>query len=81
MDGIKIQSRVGPDGVLKLSLPLGPGEANADVVVTIQRLPTVDSQQVDKPWQQFLDETFGSCAGLGLERGSQGDYEQREAID
>jgi hypothetical protein len=75
MDGIQIQSRVGPDGVLKFSLPLGPADANAEVVVTIQRLPSVDSQQVDKPWQQFLDETFGSCAGLGLERASQGEFD------
>jgi hypothetical protein len=81
MQGIQIQSRVGPDGVLHLSLPLGPDDANADVVVTVQRLPAGDERPLNKPWQQFLDDTFGSGAGMGLERGPQGEFEQREAID
>jgi hypothetical protein len=80
METIQVQSRVGPDGVLKLSLPLGPADANRDVVVTIQSLSAAPAQVV-MPWDTFLDETYGSCAGLGLERAPQGDYEKREPLD
>jgi hypothetical protein len=80
MDAIQLQSRVGADGVLKLSLPLGPDDANRDVIVTIRSLP-VSGTQPAQPWDVFLDETYGSCAGLGLERGPQWEYEAREPLD
>lgn len=77
---IQVHSRVGPDGVLKLAVPLGPNDANTDVVVTIQALGA-EKHAAEKPWPQFLDETYGSCAALSVERGPQGEYETRETID
>jgi hypothetical protein len=77
---IQVHSRVGPDGVLKLAVPLGPKDANTDVVVTIQSL-AAEKKVAGKPWLQFLDETYGSCAALSVERGPQGTYETREGID
>lgn len=81
MQTIQFYSRVDSDGVLKLSLPLGANEANADVLVTIQSTSVVNEAVQQMPWQEFLDATYGSCAGLGLERGPQGEYEVREALD
>ena len=31
-------------------------------------------------WPDFLEQTYGSCAGLGLQRHEQGDLEAREPI-
>jgi hypothetical protein len=39
--------------------------------------PPVPSQD----WHTFLKQTYGSCAGLDLERPDQGDLEQREGIE
>jgi hypothetical protein len=77
---IQFQSRVGPDGTLKLDVPLGPSEAGADVVVTIRRTQSqAAAGEVD--WHRFVEETYGSCAALGVERAPQGDFERRETIE
>ena len=78
---VQIHSRVGADGVLKLAVPLGAKDANADVVVTIQTVATEQKAAEKQPWLAFLEDTFGSCADLGVERGPQGQYESREALD
>jgi hypothetical protein len=67
--------------VLKLDVPLGTNEANTEVVVTIQSTSFKNDSVQQKPWQEFLDDTYGSCAGLGLERAPQGEYETRESLD
>lgn len=36
MTAKQIQTRIGDDGVLNISVPFGPSEANEEVVVTIQ---------------------------------------------
>jgi len=80
---IRVRSRVAADGVLTLQIPLGAGEANTDVVVTVERAradegdPAADRAE----WHRFVDETYGSCAGLGLERQDQGTFEEREPIE
>jgi len=79
-EAIQLHSRVGDDGILNLRVDLGREDAQRDVVVTIQRLSKDEFVVKELPWQEFLDRTYGSCAGLGLERPEQGDYEQREAI-
>jgi hypothetical protein len=69
MKSIQLQTEVGPDGVLNLRVPLGPNEAKTPVVVTIQSLSTDSSdippEQIE--WHEFVKQTYGSCAGLGLE--------------
>jgi len=79
---VQVHSRVGADGVLKLSVPLGVQDANRDVVITIQSLPAEGDHPSEKtPWHNFLDETYGSCAEMGLVRGRQGEFEIREKIN
>jgi hypothetical protein len=80
---IEFQSRVGQDGVLDLHVPLGGVEAGAEVVVTIRRLsPRAAPVVQDRAeWHRFVEETYGSCAGLGLERPPQGEFEKREGIE
>jgi predicted DNA-binding antitoxin AbrB/MazE fold protein len=31
-------------------------------------------------WSEFIAQTYGSCAGLGLDRSEQGEYEIREPL-
>jgi hypothetical protein len=57
METMQIHSRVGTDGILKLDLPLGPEEAGADVLVTIE--PVISP--VGQSWGGFLSETFGEA--------------------
>ncbi len=77
---IELHSRVGNDGILSLRVPLGPAEAGSEVVVRIEPIES-GSVQAPSDWQRFVDETYGSCAGLGLERPDQGTFEMREALE
>lgn len=66
MKSVQLESEVGADGVLKLRVPLGVGDSRTRVVVTIEPLrPT--SISTASNWHDFVKQTYGSCAGLGLE--------------
>lgn len=69
MKSIQLESEVGADGVLELRVPLGAGDARTRVVVTIQPLPQPAHRCVSdlSQWHEFVERTYGSCAGLGLE--------------
>lgn len=56
METMQIHSRVRADGVLRLDLPLGLEEADADVLITIEPVAT----PVGATWGGFLSETFGA---------------------
>lgn len=64
---IRIQSRVGNDGVLSLRVPIGADEANREVTVTISPANGDGSNAVAADWHEFVRQTYGSCAGLGLD--------------
>ena len=73
MQSIQFESRVGPDGVLKLDVSMGPTQANSAVVVTIQ--PKSSREGDGLTWHEFIETMYGACAGTGLERGDQGSYD------
>jgi len=79
---IEFQSRVGEDGMLVLHVPLGEMGAGADVVGTIRRVsnPTVFQPMDAEQWHRLVGESYGFCAGLGLERTPPGQYEIREVV-
>ena len=80
MKSIQLESEVGGDGILELRVPLGLGDANTRVMVTIQPLsksaPRDASNRPD--WHDFIRRTYGSCAGLGLEEPQDLPLQQRE---
>lgn len=78
---IRIESRVGPDGVLAIRVPLGPEDAHARVRVTVEPIPATAPERHGTDWSRFVAETYGSCASLGLERQPQGEFEHREALE
>lgn len=67
MGVVQFHSRVGDDGVLTLQVPLGSDEANAEVLVTIQPVGRTERSNHGQPWHDFVQQTYGSCARLGLE--------------
>lgn len=83
MTQIELRSRIGPDGMLSLQIPIGPEDANQEVVVTVR--PAEEPPASTRPkmsreeWLRFIDETAGHWEGEPLVRPEQGQYEQREA--
>ncbi|HJT36657.1 MAG TPA: hypothetical protein VJ783_31835 [Pirellulales bacterium] len=66
MQSIQLESEVGSDGVLHLSVPLGIAEAKTRVIVTLEAARGTDPISVDSE-DDDLDDLYGSCADLGLE--------------
>jgi hypothetical protein len=77
MNRIVVQSRVGSDGVLQMTLPLGVANANRVVQITVELVgPPAMSQE---EWRRFVMETGGKWQGE-FERPERGEYEQREPL-
>ena len=77
MGTIRLNSKVGQDGVLNLRVPLGAADANVDVVITIEPVKQ-NGNGASKDWHDFVSQTYGSCAGLGLEEPVDLPLQQRE---
>ncbi len=78
MKRVVLHARVGADGVLHLTVPVGEGDAEREVEVTIEPIkPTASAPSED--WQQFVRETAGAWQG-DLVRPPQGDYEHRDEL-
>jgi len=80
MNRIMLHSRVGADGVLQLTVPLGLTEANREVEVIIEPAkPDHLGCAPQEDWEQFVRETAGAWQGE-LVRPAQGDYERRDEL-
>jgi hypothetical protein len=74
---IVVKSKLDGNGVLELSLPLGPAEAGQVVQVTVE--PVGATAQSPDEWRQGILATAGKWQGE-FERPEQGDYEQRAPL-
>jgi hypothetical protein len=75
-----VHSRVGADGVLKLTVPMDALDAGREVQVTIEPADSnASSTSQQEEWRQFIRETAGAWKG-DLERPDQGDYEKRDEL-
>jgi hypothetical protein len=72
-----VKSKVGPDGVLQLNVPVGPADANREVQVTIE--PASPTHTTQEEWREFIRTTAGAWQG-GFERPPQGEYEKRDEL-
>ena len=61
---VQLESEVGANGVLELRVPLDAHDARQRVIVTIE--PVSPSVHASSDWHEFVEQTYGSCAGLGL---------------
>ncbi len=77
MNRIVVKSRVGGNGILQLSLPLGPADAGREVQITVE--PVGLAPLSPDEWRQRILETAGKWQGE-FERPEQGEYEQREPL-
>lgn len=77
MNPIVLTSKVGHDGVLHLTLPLGAAEANHEVNVTIEPVRPEMSQE---EWRKHVLATAGSIPDPTFMRHDQGDYEERSEL-
>ena len=77
MTPIVLTSKVGPDGVLHLALPLTA--ADRDVRVTVE-LVLPKKEMTPEEWRAFILSTAGSIPDPTFERPPQGELEEREPL-
>ena len=77
MNRVIVKSRIDADGVLRVTVPLSPADANREVEVTIN--PVGPPAMTHEEWQHFITSTAGKWQG-GFERPEQGEYEERDAL-
>ncbi|HKA08613.1 MAG TPA: hypothetical protein VKD71_15245 [Gemmataceae bacterium] len=77
MSRVEVFSKVGSDGVLRLTVPLPKAEAGRDVRVTVEPIPK--PQMTQEEWQAFVTQMAGSWQG-DFERPEQGEYEERDPL-
>jgi len=69
MQTIKLEKRVGSDGILTLELPLEITDTDLEILVVVQ-------PKVKRIWPTgYFDQTAGSLADNPIERPPQGEYE------
>ena len=77
MERVEVNSRVGSDGVLRLSLPLPAADANRHVRVTVEPLENCETTKEDL--RAFILRTAGAWQGE-FERPPQGKLEERDPL-
>jgi hypothetical protein len=71
------KSRVGSDGVLSVRIPLGPGDADRDVLLTVE--PVAGNGEQPSDYVSWLESIAGRWQGE-FERFPQGEFEQRDPL-
>lgn len=78
MTRMELKSRIGPDGILNLNVPVGLAEANKEVIVTVESITTAPKPDQES-WRKAVEATAGSILDPTFVRHEQGDYEARKA--
>ena len=74
MNTIEPRTRVGPDGILTLSVPVGMAEANREVKLVVESAEDRvenSARMTREEWAQFVAATAGAWKGV-LKRPEQG---------
>ncbi len=84
MISVTTKAHVGPDGTLAVRVPTPLRETDVEVVLVVQSLPAANGTAPapeELGWPTgFFEATAGAWQGESLERGPQGEYEQREGL-
>jgi hypothetical protein len=70
-----VTSKVGSDGVLHLTLPLGAEEADKEVLITVD-LATPKKVMTQEEWEAWVDSMAGSIPDPTFERPPQCDCKE-----
>ncbi len=76
MNPVVVKSRVGGDGVLHVTVPLGAADAGREVKVTVEPAGPVMTQE---EWRERVIALAGQWQG-DWERPEQGEYEERAPL-
>jgi hypothetical protein len=82
MTHIEVRTRVGPDGILTLSVPVGISEANREVKVIVEPADEIvkeTARMFREERARFVDQTAGAWKGE-LERPEHGEAEDRDQL-
>ena len=79
MTRIVVHSKVGPDGVLHVDLPLGSSGANREVRVIVEEVAEKSTASNGQDWNDFIRSTAGAWQGE-FERPAQGEPETRDEL-
>jgi hypothetical protein len=83
MHSIKLNAHVGPDGTLRLDVPIGLANQDVEVVVVVQPRPSEAAGKTPEElgWPPgFLEQTYGSMKDDPIERPPQPDYDVRDEL-
>ncbi|MCI0642829.1 MAG: hypothetical protein L0Y72_01810 [Gemmataceae bacterium] len=70
-------ARVGDDGVLRVTVPVGIQDADQEVQVTVE--PVAKKTMTQKEWEAWVQSMAGSITDPSFRRHEQGEYEERKA--
>lgn len=80
MNRMVLHSRIGSDGVLRLTVPIGKEDADREVQVTIDAVWVGPPPMTQEEWRDFVLATAGSITDPSFIRHEQGGYERREEL-
>ncbi len=75
METLHFKARIGPDGVLRLSLPVGIEMAGREVEVVIE---PAGPRMSPEEWRESILESGGRITDPTFRRHEQGEYEERD---
>jgi hypothetical protein len=84
---VQITARPDADGVLRLSIPVGPSAGEFEVAVVLSPRPAANGPPRPQTPEElgwppgFFEHTAGSIDDPAFERGDQGQYEEREPLE
>jgi hypothetical protein len=84
MNKVIVTSQVGADGVLHVTVPLKPEDANKTVRVTVEPLDETTTPATRpttrEEWLKFIEKTAGSITDPTFGRPPQSECEQRDPL-
>jgi len=76
-----VRSKAGPDGVVHFDIPSGFPDSEVEVTLVVQPVSPPPMERSDHGWSpDFLERVLGGWHGEPLERGPQGEYEDRDKL-
>lgn len=75
-----INTHIGPNGVLNLTVPLDQSDANKPVRVIVETVEEARLPRDRAAWLRFIEQTAGSIPDPTFERAPQGEVEERDPL-
>ena len=85
MTVIQLSATPDPDGVIRLSIPIGPSGGEYDLAIILTPKPTGTGSKLAPPesrgWPPgYFEQTAGTIDDPAFDRGDQGEYDVRDRL-